>query len=259
MGDTTGITWTDHTRNKFWGCTMITDACTNCYASAWSKFTRNALFPKGYVKGSNRVLIKSATLGQLQKWDKQAAAEGRKGKVFANSMSDIFDMEVPDEWRIEEFEWFSQQKNLYFQVLTKRSGYPEKYYQNHPYDPSNIWLGTSLGSDKDLHMAHEIVKAPALLHWISYEPAIGPLSVYELPPEIKWLVIGGESGHGARPFNIEWALETVEACKDLRIKVFVKQLGLHPQLNGKPYLVSDSHGKILSEWPEALRIQEFPL
>lgn len=263
MGENTRITWTDHTFNRWWGCTMVTDACINCYASTLAQLWRNKEWPKGYIKGSKRSLSKSHNIFMLKKWDTLSKADGRNHLVFAHSMSDVFDLDVPDQWRLDEFDDFAKTEDLYFQVLTKRSASPEFFLKNYPQHVKmfmdKVWLGTSIGSDKDLEMAHEIVKAPALLHWISYEPAIGPLNVYDLPEQIKWLVIGGESGHGARPFNIEWALNAVEACKDLGVSVFVKQLGLHPQLNGVPYPVSDSHGKILSEWPEALRVQDFPL
>lgn len=254
MGAKTAILWTDATHNFWIGCTEVTDACDNCYARTLAERYGWAV----WGNGEPRYLTSLANRRKPLAWDKTALTElGRKRRVFSFSLADVFDTEVPEEWRTDFFQLVHQTQNTYWQFLTKRASVPRRYAGQ--YDADKVWLGTSLGSDKDMHMAYEIVKAPALLHWISYEPAIGPLNVYDLPEQIKWLVIGGESGHGARPFNIEWALSAVEACKDLGVSVFVKQLGLHPKLNGVPYPVSDSHGKILSEWPEALRVQEFPL
>lgn len=252
MGEKTAILWCDSTHNHWIGCTEVTDACDNCYARVLAE-------RYGWVKwghGQPRKLTSEANRRKPITWDKKAMEKyGRKQRVFAFSLADVADTEVPEEWHEDFYQLQLKTPNTYWLCLTKRPSVPRRYRFN----VESTWLGTSIGSDKDIHMAHEIVKNPALLHWISYEPAIGPLNVYKLPEQIKWLVIGGESGHGARPFNIEWALGAVEACRDLGIKVFVKQLGLKPQLNGVPYKVSDSHGKILDEWPSALRIQEFPL
>lgn len=256
MGDKTGISWTEHTFNRWWGCAKVTDACKFCYAESLAK--RTGRIPEGYKVGSKRLLSKSHNLSLLKKWDKQAEAEGRKALVFAHSMSDIFDKEVSDDWRVEEFEWLAQCNNLIIQALTKRSDYPADYYSRHPYRTDNLWLGTSLGSDKDLNLAYEIVKAPAKVHWISYEPAIGHLSIGRLPPRVKWVVIGGESGPHARPFDLEMGLVAIEACRQLGITPYMKQVGQNAYYRGQPFKTEHLHGADPDEWPEELRVREFP-
>jgi len=249
MGEITGITWADSTLNWWWVCSKVTDACDNCYAEEWAARIKGA----SWGDAAPRLKIKSAP-ALLRKIDKRGRSEGTMKKVFAHSMSDIFDVLAPDEWREEEFAAWEKTTNIWFLALTKRPAMPKKY--NYPHE--KVWLGTSLGSDKDLIMAEKIVECPACLHWVSYEPAIGHLSIQKLPDPIKWVVIGGESGNNARPFHMEWAYDAIAACRERGITVFMKQLGAKPFFDGKPYPISDTHGKILGEWPEDLRIQEFP-
>lgn len=251
MGENSAISWTDHTSNAWWGCTEVTSACDNCYARIWAKRIRNM----DWGKGTPRVKIKSA-YKDLRKWDRKARQEGIIRKVFAHSMSDVFDQEVPDEWRFEEFKVWGETTNLIFQVLTKRPTQPLNYGTLYPVE--KIWLGTSIGSNKDLTLADKIVLAPAKLHWISYEPAIGPLDVSLLPAKIKWVVIGGESGKEARPFDIQWGIDVINACKARGIAVFFKQLGSKPVWNGKAWAIKDFKGDDTNEWPHELQIQEFP-
>lgn len=251
MGEFTGISWTDHTLNWWWGCTEVTAACDNCYARVWANRMRGL----AWGRGAERVLIRSAPK-DLRKWDRKAGRDGVVRKVFAHSMSDIFDPEVPNEWRREEFKAMAFTENLIFQFLTKR---PEQVkHSDAPYPVDKVWLGTSLGSNADLQLAYEIVKHPAKLHWISYEPAIGQLDVNELPEQIKWIVVGGESGAGARNFEIRWAQRVIRDCKKRGIAVFVKQYGKKPVIHSRDFFVSDSHGKIMDEWLPETRIQEFP-
>lgn len=250
MAEKTGISWCDHTLNWWWICTEVTDECDNCYARQWAKRI------KGYDWGEGIPRQKTLSAPRdLRKWDRKARDANVMRKVFAHSMSDIFDLEVKDEWRFEEFLAWRNTTNLWYLVLTKRPAVPKRY----DYPSEKVWLGTSIGQKKNLIMAKRIVEAPAKLHWVSYEPAIDTLPIHRLPKEIKWVVIGGESGSRARPFNLEWAFETVQACKELGIYCFVKQLGAKPMWKGNSFIISDSHGKNMYEWPEELRIQEFPI
>lgn len=251
MGYKTGITWTDHTLNWWWGCTEVTEACDYCYAKAWAKRIK----AMEWGDKAERIKINSAPK-ELKKFDTHARDEGVMKKVFVQSMSDVFDVAVKDSWRIDLLSQMSLATNLWFQVLTKRPAKVKPYEIYYPIE--RVWLGTSLGSNKDLPLAKKIVENEALLHWISYEPAIEALDVNLLPDKIKWLVIGGESG-SPRPFHIEWAIDAIQKCRQRGIKVFMKQLGKNPFYKGKAHHISDSHGKILDEWPDELRIQEFPI
>lgn len=260
MGEKTGIHWADRTFNYFWGCTKVTQGCKNCYAEELAK--RSGRIPEGYIKGSPRIKSKSHNLAMLRRWDKLAELDGRMHRVFAHSMSDVFDQEVPDEWRCEEFSMMQQTKNLWYLILTKR---PEhtlpflmRYPEFKPFFERAVWLGTSITGYEDSDMANEIVKCPAKLHWVSYEPALSFLDVYRLPDEISWIVVGGESGAQARPFRLEWARDVIVDFKDA---VFVKQTGKNAWNLGKPYPtpLDKSHGANPQDWPEHIRVQDYPL
>lgn len=244
----------------WWGCTKVTSACKNCYAEELA--IRSGRIPQGYKVGAPRLLSKTHNAALLRRWDRLAAADARMRRVFCHSMSDVFDQEVNDDWRVNEFLGMEETDNLWYLLLTKRPHYPVVFLDKRPdfvdLFRDKVWLGTSLGDDSDLRMAEAIVDCPARLHWISYEPAIGELDVRRLPCKISWMVVGGESGKNARPMDIDWAIDAVVGCQETGRKVFVKQLGASPVWKGRAYPVSDSHGKILDEWPEQLRVQEYP-
>lgn len=240
--------------NFWWGCTKVADGCKNCYAETLAKrFGRST----GYTVGSERNLTKSHNLSLLKKWDRQAG-DGYS-KVFAHSMGDVFDQEVPDDWRIQEFSMMSQTSRLWYLILTKRPSYAVQFIESHPefldFFQQKVWLGTSLASDRDVKYAHEIVKAPAKLHWISYEPAIDSLDPDRLP-KLDWVVIGGESGNDARPFHLEWIDPFIDWTT-----LFFKQTGREAYWHENSYPTpSDlSHGANPADWPERYQIREFPL
>lgn len=263
MGDKTGISWCHHTYNRWWGCTKVTQACKFCYAETLSK--RTGRIPEGYVVGSPRIKSKTHNLAMLQRWDKDAREAGEMRRVFCHSMSDVFDQEVPDDWRSEEFDWMAQCDNLWFLILTKRPTVPELFLYKYPeyryLFESRVWLGTSLGSQTDIDMAFEICEAPAKLHWVSYEPAIGPLDAELLPAKLRWLVIGGESGSD-RSFNLEWGLDIIHKRESYSwLSIYMKQLGHKALYDDRPYPhTSDpTHGAFPQDWPKELRVREYPI
>jgi protein gp37 len=130
---------------------------------------------------------------------------------------------------------------------------------------SNIWLGTTAEDQAhyEQRWAH-LAMVPAAVRFISHEPALGPLSVLPLPcgprprPRPDWVITGGESGPRARPYVLQWASELVAQCREVDIACFVKQLGAHPLgLLGELQL-RDKKGGDVSEWPEQLRVQQWP-
>lgn len=259
MGEKTGISWCDRTFNYFWGCTKVTQGCKNCYAEEMAK--RTGRIPGGYVKGEPRIKSKSHNLSLLKKWDRLAEEDGRMHRVFAHSMSDVFDQEVPDEWRCEEFSMMQQTNNLWYLILTKRPEHTLPFLMRYPEFErlfrEKVWLGTSITGDEDAQMARDIVQCPAILHWVSYEPALSSLDFGNLPSPIHWIVVGGESGAKARPFHLEWAENIIGFEQD----VFVKQTGRNAFYQGKPFETpSDkSHGANPADWPEHLRVQNYPI
>ena len=205
-------------------------------------------------KGTPRRRTSTANWRKPLAWDRQAAAAGKRLRVFAFSLGDVFDIEVPDDWRSDFFDLMARTTAIDWLILTKRPARPRHY----TYAAEKVWLGTSLASDKDLPLAEAIVTAPARVHWVSYEPALGPLSVDKLPESIRWIVVGGESGPKARTFDVGWAREIVAAGRESGRAVFVKQLGARPMLEGAPYPIGDAKGGEMQGWPTDLRVREFP-
>jgi protein gp37 len=147
----------------------------------------------------------------------------------------------------------------------------------------NVWLGVSV---EDQATAEEripyLLEAPAAVRWVSYEPALGPVDFTRIPEEelglqynalrgvlssapldtggttLDWIVVGGESGPGARPFRLDWARQVIRQARGTDCRVFVKQLGARPW-DGSPLALSDSKGGEMDEWPEDLRVREWPV
>lgn len=251
MSERTGIKWCDSTFNPWWGCTEVTAGCDNCYA----KIQAARLKGMSWGKGAPRIRTSPSNWKEPLKWDKKAEAEHRMHKVFAASMADIFDMEVDRNWRNDFVSLTFKTKSTWWLLLTKR---PAEAVRSANYCHRYTWIGTSVTGNKDIPMARTIVKAPGAVRWLSYEPALEHLDVGACPRDIDWYVVGGESGPNARPFHMEWARDVVEKCHRYGKKVFVKQLGAKPFLNGIPWPITDSHGANMNEWPEDLRVQEFP-
>jgi protein gp37 len=132
-----------------------------------------------------------------------------------------------------------------------------------PWPLSNVWLGVSV---EDQETADEripfLLEAPAAVRYVSYEPALGPIDFrgWMRPRGLDWVIVGGESGPGARPFALTWARSTVQACRQAGVPVFVKQLGSMPVDDGGTILrsITDRKGGEPSEWPEDLRVREMP-
>jgi len=238
MAENSKIEWTDHTVNLWWGCAKVHTGCKNCYAEYLSD-TRY----KNDLWGENapRKRIKSA-FKDLNKYQRQARAEGRKIRVFVGSMMDIFEPSKPLINPIEGFEttgdirreFFNQIDmglfpDLVFLLLTKR---PENINKHIPLDwPfTNVWFGTSISDNDTAYTAlrHLIMETPMFSNlFLSIEPQTGPINLrssQHIMGRIGWIIQGGESGHKKRPFNIEWAESMKDQCKLLGIPYFFKQI-----------------------------------
>jgi protein gp37 len=134
----------------------------------------------------------------------------------------------------------------------------------------NLWLGVSV---EDQKTADEriplLLQTPAAVRWVSYEPALGPVDFGRYLPSdgygqscagepINWVVAGGESGPGARPFRTEWARDVIAQCKAAGVPCFVKQLGAHVIQDGERRIKQDKKGGDMHEWPHDLRVREYP-
>lgn len=227
MADNTAIEWTDRTFNPWTGCTKISPGCDHCYAEGWSKRTGIVKWGKNPRKRTTDAYWKAPHAWQRQSAD-FFAKHGRKQRVFCASLADVFDNKVDKQWRKDLFAMIKLTPDLDWQLLTKR---PENIAKMLPSDwgstgYDNVWLGFTaedqIRFDKRKRFLNEI---PATRWFVSYEPAIGPLRITEDDPKPDWLIVGGESGHGARPMAPEWVDGILEDCRILNIAPFFKQWG----------------------------------
>lgn len=292
MGKITGISWTDHTFNAWEGCQRVSPGCENCYAEA-----RNARFnPRPDARGKGvhwgppsttpRLLRSASYWAQPYKWDRDALAAGKRARVFCSSLADVFE-DHPDvvPARAQLFALIAETPNLDWQLLTKR---PENMGRLAPASwatkwPDNVWAGATAENAEQLaRRAPYLRQIPARVRFLSCEPLLEPLDTLldevDPPadgskPEIQWVIVGGESGPRARPFLLDWARRIVVDCAELGIACFVKQMGDQPRLGFdgeshdpsepsdeiRPVKFASHHGADPSEWPEDLRVQQFPI
>lgn len=280
MGERTGIAWCDHTFNPWRGCTKVSAGCANCYAEALSK--RNPAVLGEWGPEGKRVVGKDAYWSKPFAWDRAAERDGVRRKVFCASLADVFeDRPELDAQRDRLHATIALTPNLDWLLVTKRPAEARRYYAapdrykrvlraaeewrhsapglaripiSNPAASQgyrNRWLGVSV---EDQKTADEriplLLEVPAAVRFVSYEPALGPVSFDRLAgeegsrldalrgrhfvegrneplpaPRIDWLIVGGESGPKARPFDIAWARSVVEQCRAAGVACFVKQLG----------------------------------
>ena len=208
------IEWTGTTWNPVTGCSKISQGCKHCYAERMAK----RLHAQGMKKYRNafKVTIHPDTLKDPLKWKKPKL-------VFVNSMSDLFHNKVPAKFIMSVFEVMNTASQHTFQVLTKR---PERVVKanKHLDWASNIWMGTSIESEKYLCRADALRETDAQVKFLSLEPLLEPLPNLNLSG-IDWVIVGGESGPGARPMKEEWVAEIRDNCIDNGVPFFFKQWG----------------------------------
>ncbi len=158
--------------------------------------------------------------------------------VFVCSMTDLFEESVPFEWIDRVFFEMLQNPRHTFQVLTKRPGRLVQWWKERfrPENgttllPANIWLGTTVDEDRYSWRAKKLVQVPAAVHFVSAEPLLSGLPSLDLT-DIEWVIVGGESGHGARPMHPDWARSLRDQCQEAGVAYFFKQWGTHAPMNG---------------------------
>jgi protein gp37 len=224
MGSKTGIAWTDRTYNPWWGCTRISPACDNCYAATMASNHKLNVWGAGVPRKRTSEANRKMPIA----WNRQAVREGVRYKVFTLSMGDVLDGEVPQSWRDELWETIDQTPNLDWQLLSKR---PENYHRFLPaqFKHENIWLGTTAENQHYYDtrwpaLARLRDRFPAAPLWISYEPALGPITLNTQNEHPDWVIFGGESGGGHRPMQTSWADSILAECEVLGASFFMKQM-----------------------------------
>ncbi|RQR11316.1 phage Gp37/Gp68 family protein [Burkholderia stagnalis] len=257
MSENSKIEWTDHTFNPFIGCTKVSPGCDNCYAEhLMDKRMHKVVWgPHG-----ERVRTAASTWRQPIRWNAAHAeffvAHGRRQRVFCASLADVFDNAVPDAWRADLFDLIWNTPNLDWLLLTKRIGNVAPMLREIGVDrlPDNVWLGATIvnqqEADRDIP---KLLMTPARVRFLSMEPLLGPVDLtritidqqltptvpgrinalstddedlyFQTPHALDWVIVGGESGPGARPMHPNWARSLRDQCAVAAVPFLFKQWG----------------------------------
>jgi protein gp37 len=239
MADKTNIGWTERTWNPWYGCHKVSPGCKNCY------MFRELL---AYGGEPNMVKQSKTKFNDPLRWQRRLDGTGKAQMVFTCSWSDWF-IEEADPWRGEAWAIIRRCPNLTFQVLTKR---PERILAHLPADWGgsypNVWLGVSIENNDHAWRADYLRQAPAVVRFVSYEPALGPLGALALDG-LHWVIYGGESGPGFRPENKQWARDMRDRCRAAGVTFFHKQsAGPFPERG------FELDGEVLKAFPATRRV-----
>lgn len=244
----TNISWTDYSFNPWIGCAKVSEGCAHCYAE---EFTARRLECGLWGLDSKRRQRPESAWREPIAWNRKAEVQGVQRKVFCASLADVFE-DRPDllepRWRL--WETIRATPNLQWQLLTER---PENIARLLPADWAlnlngypNVWLGVSAENQARWNQRVPVLcQTPATVHFVSYEPALGPVdpaSTYPLLPE--WVICGGESGLQRREFDRDWARQMRDQCRSLDIAFWYKQ-GSH-RLPGRD---TELDGQTIHEFP----------
>ena len=211
------IEWTDETWNPVRGCKKISAGCKNCYAATFAERWRGI---KGhpYEQGFD-IRVVPEMLSKPLHWM-------RPRQIFVNSMSDLFHEDVPDEFILQVFDVMTRADWHVFQLLTKRPGRMAVFLATHQIQvPDHVWLGVSVENRKSgIPRIETLRHIPCPNRFLSVEPLLEDLGTLNLN-RIDWVIVGGESGHGARPMQPDWARSIRDQCNAAHIPFFFKQWG----------------------------------
>ncbi len=208
------IEWTESTWNPITGCTKISLGCANCYAERMARRLRSMGNEK-YANGFRVTLHQDALMEPLS-WKKPQL-------IFVNSMSDLFHRQVPLSFIRQVFEVMRQASWHRFQILTKRSR--RLLHLSRQIDwPDNVWMGVSVENEAYCFRIDHLRRTGARVRFLSLEPLLGPIGRLDLTG-IHWVIVGGESGPGARPMQEEWVVQIRDQCNESNAPFFFKQWG----------------------------------
>jgi protein gp37 len=227
MANTTSIEWTDATWNPVTGCTKISAGCDHCYAERFSerfRGTRGHPFAHGFD-----LTLRPERLEQPLRWRSPRM-------IFVNSMSDLFHKDIPDGFIASVCDTMERANWHTFQVLTKRSSLMRDFLRRRSGDrsgPVHMWFGVSIEDSGKKSRIQHLRDAPAGVRFLSIEPLLGRMGRLNLR-DIDWVIVGGESGPGARPIKVEWVREIRDQCNESGVAFFFKQWGgLRPKSGGR--------------------------
>lgn len=242
MAEETGIGWTDHTFNPWWGCNKKTAECAQCYIP---RFIRGRTDP---FKGP--VLLGYGAWKAARAWNRKAHEAGRRSRVFTCSLSDFFEPEA-DQWRPAVWQLIRECADLDWLVLTKNAAriadhLPADWSDGYP----NVWLGVTVGIESSMWRVPYLLDVPAKVRFISAEPLLGPLDFRPYLSSIDWVITGCESGakDKRRPMQLDWVREIDKQCREFNVAHFFKQ-----RYDDEGNLIKDGvlDGECRQAWPVA--------
>ena len=249
MGDRSTIEWTEATWNPTTGCDRTSPGCDHCYALTLAKRLKAMGVEKYQNDGDSRtsgpgfgLTLHPESLGIPSSWTSPRT-------VFVNSMSDLFHDEVPTEFIREVFAVMASTPQHSFQVLTKRSHRLRRLADDLEW-PSNVWMGVSVESQRYKFRINHLREVPAAVRFLSIEPLLGHLGQLDLSG-VGWVIVGGESGPGARSMDEAWATDLRDQCQSAGVAFFFKQWGGRTPKAGGRHL----EGGTWDEMPETVAVQ----
>jgi protein gp37 len=223
MSTNSRIEWTESTWNPVTGCTKIRPGCSHCYAERMAR-RLHAMRQANYRNGF-KLTIHPHTVSLPLHWKKPQL-------IFVNSMSDLFHVQTPHDFILDIFKTMNRAYWHIYQILTKRAEQLTKIDESLAW-ADNIWMGVTVETDNFAHRIDHLRKSTAKHKFISFEPLLKSIGKINLEG-MDWVIVGGESGPGARPMKKEWVTEIRDQCLDAGIPFFFKQWGgVRKKLNGK--------------------------
>jgi protein gp37 len=231
------IEWTDATWNPVTGCTKISPGCKHCYAERMAN--RLQLMRQANYRNGFQLTLQPQMLELPSSWRSPR-------KIFVNSMSDLFHKDVPLEYIARVFDVMKCANWHQFQVLTKRADRLRELSARLPW-PFNVWMGVSVENSDYVDRIDDLRASGAAIKFLSLEPLLGPLPELSLRG-IDWVIVGGESGPGARPMDEEWVIDIRNQCARAGVAFFFKQWGGVRKASTGRIL----EGRTYDEMPESL-------
>lgn len=241
---TSKIEWTEATWNPTVGCDKVTSGCKFCYAEVMAKRLK-AMKIAGYENGFEFTIMRNRFEIPL--------SIKKPTKFFVNSMSDLFHEKMPFEDLDKIFETIKNTSHHTYQILTKREKRLEEYFETRKV-PENVWLGVTVESSETKHRIDSLRKINAKIRFLSMEPLLNDVGELNLEG-IHWIIVGGESGHKARPMKPEWAIDIQRQCDEQGVAFFFKQWGTWGEDGVKRS--KKANGRILlgKEWNEEPEVE----
>lgn len=250
MAKDSGIEWTHHTFNPWWGCVKLSPACAHCYAESWARRVGMDL----WGGAAPRRFFGDKHWREPLKWNSEAERLGKRARVFCASMADVFEPRADlDPWRKRLWELIEGTPHLDWLLLTKRPGHIKHVYPWTHVPRENVWLGTTAENQRWAdRRIDRLVTVDAHVRFLSCEPLLSAidLSHWLKRGAISWVIAGGESGGAARPTHPNWVRSLRDQCAAHRVPFHFKQWG-----HWSPEIDGESATKIIELQDEAGRAE----